>query len=52
MSISGKEFNKLHDVGKAPDLCNDSVYKHLDHSVSILAEDVSEHWGEPTVRLQ
>lgn len=33
--ISGN--NKLHDIGKAPDMCDDSVYKHLDHSVSILA---------------
>lgn len=52
MGISGKEFNKSHDAGKAPALCDDSVYRHVDDSVSVPAEDVSEHWGEPAVRLQ
>lgn len=35
VGIFGKEFNNLYDIGKVPDLCDESLslYKKLDHNI-------------------
>lgn len=46
VGIFGKDSNNFCDIGRAPDLYYDSLYKKLNCSMTTNAEEVSEHWRE------